>query len=317
MYILENDFEERMQKKRKATPIPRKRLKFEAQVLGMSDLLNASCNQVPQTPLDMFIADESSYGMPCSTSTPKSPARALPLHAAANTLNVGTDEPNVPISTVQQLLKLEVDKQLQPLSQRIEQLEQQERVSKNQLKLLQERIVQLERDVISSDAAVALQKAEVNNLKQAAARKQNDVTNVKTVPLTPLDCQKLHLYDSEFSSYHLDQQVLEDIRLHSNSKRHFISNMCRKMFSMEERIRDCNVAGIKTRAPMSPSRSRYGRIILYTSQQYQVPHNHELAKEVRNVIDDTNRKYREELKKRKNAKIVQESLIAAPPLDDA
>ena len=133
---------------------------------------------------------------------------------------------------------------------------------------------------------------------------------MNNISLTSLDCVKLNQHDSHIPCHFLDPDTLENLKLLSKSKRHFISNLCRKMFAMEERIRDCNVAGLKSRAPMSPDKSRYHTIVRYTAQLYQVDKSYQLGVEVRAVIDDTNRKYREEIKRRKSLKIVQESTIA-------
>ena len=98
----------------------------------------------------------------------------------------------------------------------------------------------------------------------------------------------------------LSQDDLARIRNFSKSKRIFVENLARKMYTMDERVRECNISGTRNRPPLSPKKARFERICVYTSQHFSCNMDTTLQAEVRKTIDDTNRRYREELKIKKH-----------------
>ena len=129
------------------------------------------------------------------------------------------------------------------------------------------------------------------------------------VTLTADDVQKINQYDSESANYTVDPEMLSQMKMFSKSQKVFIGNVARKMFAMNERYKECNVSGLKNRGVLSPTKIRYQRICGYTSTHFNVPIDARLTSEVKRVIDDVNRKFRTELKRRKNDRVVQESRI--------
>ena len=123
--------------------------------------------------------------------------------------------------------------------------------------------------------------------------------NLAEIELSPDDVQSTHDHDSLMPNYTLSQDVVTSIKEFSRSRRIFIANITRKMFSMQERAQDANTAGSKNRPALSPTKSRYRRICFYTAQQYNIPRDETLQSEVRKTMDDTNRRYRDDLKVRK------------------
>ena len=69
---------------------------------------------------------------------------------------------------------------------------------------------------------------------------------------------------------------------------------------MKERARECNVSGKNNRAILSPTKNRFHQICSYTAEQYGTQINEKLATEVRQTIDDTNRKFRSDLRRKKH-----------------
>ena len=290
----------------KAAP-PKKRKK-EAHVLASSEFPTAPTTQ-PLSPLSMFIADEEEENQPCFTSTPKSGAPPPPLDSSVDDSHpeplqqsslsrspeqtiaesvIEPPEPVIPLSVVKDLIKSEVE----PFKHRLEHAEQ---------------------EIFSLNAKLMLQQSDIERLKAAPKNLQALSFDVE---LHARDCEKVNENDSEVGSQTLDQETLCKIKTFSKSQRNFISNVARKMYSMEERVRDCNVAGSKNRSLLSPTKTRYERICAYTAQQYAIPVNAQLGATVRAAIDDTNRKYREELKRRKSKKNVRESQIVPVENDD-
>ena len=86
-------------------------------------------------------------------------------------------------------------------------------------------------------------------------------------------------------------------------------NLVKKAFSTEERARDCNIAGLKYRALLFPTKTRFQKICTYTATHYATEYDSSLATEVRQIIDETNRKFRDDLKKKKSQKLVDDSII--------
>ena len=147
---------------------------------------------------------------------------------------------------------------------------------------------------------------------RARPRPRPDISNIQ---LTPMDIERVHEHDSLTGAHSLAQEEIARTRNSSKSKRMFVANLTRKMFSMEERIRDCNVAGIRNRPPLSPTKTRFERICVYTSQQFGCAMDVALRAEVRKTVDDTNRRYREDLKVRKS-RFEAEGEIHQVPRDD-
>ena len=80
------------------------------------------------------------------------------------------------------------------------------------------------------------------------------------------------------------------------------------MYAMDERIRDCNVSGTRKKAPISPTKNRFSNICSYVAQQYNVALSIDFRALVRKTVDDTNRRFRDDLKLRKYRREYNENI---------
>ena len=268
----------------------KKRQKKDAKILGKSEFPSSQPLSQELTPLQLFEADEHSQASECTQHTQRqasfitdvdvarsplcasTPKADSPPHAERSNESLQSNaEPSVPLSAVQDLIKVEINEAVKSLRQELFECREQ----------------------------LADSRKDINSLQIQAAHQSAEISNLNEVSLTALDVVKVHEYDSETPCFHLDVETIQYIKDYSKSRRNFISNVARKMFSMEERARDCNVAGIKNRALLSPQKTRFNKICTYTAEHYGLQRSVQLAAEVRAAIDDTNRKYRDDLKKRK------------------
>ena len=119
------------------------------------------------------------------------------------------------------------------------------------------------------------------------------------VELTPEDIVSTHPYDSEVGAQTLAQDEIVKIRNFSRTQRIFEANLTRRMYSMHERAQDCNVSGVRGKPPLSPTFRRYEQICFYSAQQYNCNMDVSLQTTIRKNIDNTNRRFRENLISRK------------------
>ena len=61
---------------------------------------------------------------------------------------------------------------------------------------------------------------------------------------------------------------------------------------MTERVRVSNVNWTHDMPQLSPTKERFDKICLYTSQHYSSENNAKHKSEVRRIVNDTNRKFR-------------------------
>lgn len=295
----------------------KKRQKKDAKILGKSEFPSSQPLSQELTPLQLFEADEHSQASECTQHTQRqasfitdvdvarsplcasTPKADSPPHAERSNESLQSNaEPSVPLSAVQDLIKVEINEAVKSLRQ--------------ELFECREQLADSRKDINSLQIQAAHQSAEISSLKQKLDNRTTAVgsnSNLNEVSLTALDVVKVHEYDSETPCFHLDVETIQYIKDYSKSRRNFISNVARKMFSMEERARDCNVAGIKNRALLSPQKTRFNKICTYTAEHYGLQRSVQLAAEVRAAIDDTNRKYRDDLKKRKIKKNVEPGFL--------
>ena len=272
-------------------PAKKKQRTTGATILGLSDFPAPATAPAPaETPLDLFLADndEGPSAGPL-TSTPISSAASKPQFESPTQATEPIVHEFASTTEVQKIVQAALDSHKCACNsgEHIQMLEQRLAFCEGELKLSQQKITELT-DKLSQQEA-----------RGPGLKVRPDMSNMT---LTPLDAVKLHEHDSLVASVTLEPDVLSRMRTFSKSRRIFISNLARKMFSVEERVRDCNVSGAKNRPPMSPTKSRFERICYYTAEQFGVEMNAQLQADVRKIIDETNRKYRDELKIRKYRK---------------
>ena len=125
------------------------------------------------------------------------------------------------------------------------------------------------------------------------------------IELSDDDIVSIHPYDSETGMQTLSQDEIVKIRNFSRTQRIFEANLTRRMFSMHERAKDCNVSGVRGKVPLSPTFRRYEMICFYTAQQYSCTMDNNLQAAVRRTIDCTNRRYHDKLINRKQNQPVE------------
>lgn len=283
-------------------PLPKRQKTNAATVLGSSDFPSAKVStDNPQTPLDLFIANEEDTSFTrVLTSTPNHEDQA--------------DPPTEVIDNLRREMSDTIERRIQAAVTAIEQNYE------HRLNACQRRIANLERQLRERDQRSSDEidhrfeqfRQRIHDLEQSA---QNAVAerprapprpgNLSAIILRPQDVSPIHDYDSEHPQFNLTQDVVSQIKDFSKTKRIFISNLARKMFSMEERVRDTNVAGSHKRPPLSPTKTRYRRICNFVSQQYNCAMDSALQSEVRKAIDSTNRRFRDDLKLRKHREFAQ------------
>ena len=284
-------------------------------MLGMSSFppRETSITENIDTPLSSFLENEREQNIPSTppcTSTPASNAVRAPLnyHTPVQERHnncVSADK----VRQIMQELLIENDRKnherwLQ-YEQSVLKLQQQKldyktRLSmcERQLQDVQGRVQTCERNIEMRDQKIRDLEARINDRENADARPKVR-PDLSEISLTPLDAEKTNEHDTHVAAPVLDVNAVEQIKTFSRTKRIFVANLTRKMYSMEERIRDCNVSGTRNRPSISPTKSRYERICRYTSQHYNCNLDSSLQSEVRKVIDDTNRRFRDDLKIRK------------------
>ena len=301
-----------------ATPPPRKRHKFEAKVLGRSSFPDTSFAQL--TPAQLFEIDCEEDEHEPQTSTPKSRAPAFAKQIDVSNIEqpAARGQQLIDCTTLQQKIDSAVRAALEPVQAQL--AEQSKQLGVNELTFTQLRqeltLTQQELSRTQDELARAQQSILHNKFKiQSVEGKQIDQAQKAATPrhqtqvLTSLDVEKMHEFDSSEPSYQLEHSFLSHVKKHAKSRRIFIANVARKMFSTEERARDCNVAGVKNRALLSPTKTRFQKICTYTATHYATEYDSSLATEVRQIIDETNRKFRDDLKKKKSQKLVDDSII--------
>ena len=296
-------------KKRPAKTTDVKRLKkkkaTEAKVLGISEFPNTSCvDSVHESPLQLFEANELGQQEVINphASTPR--CNQLPdLEFTTPAPRVETPPPTLTPHTLSVAdVKLIVDEKLrsvdkpdrdyQQLVRRVIECETRQQTYQNDVN---RRITQLEVQLQARENEIAELKASA----QASRTVLKVRPDLSDITLTQLDAERVHEYDSEVPKQALSPDRLTKIHTFSNTKRIFVANVARQMYSMEERVRDCNISGAKNRPALSPAKSRFHSICYYTSEKYNCPNNAILQRDVTRTIDDTNRRYRDDLKIRK------------------
>ena len=109
--------------------------------------------------------------------------------------------------------------------------------------------------------------------------------------------------DRDLPSYTLDGIDLADIRYNSVNDGRFVATLRRRVFSIHERARDCNVMGQQGKLPISPERKRY-RMLCEAIKPHIRCDERTL---VRQKMDQINRSYRCTLIERKAAELVKGS----------
>lgn len=207
------------------------------------------------------------------------------------------------------LIMSAVENIAEPLRARVSAAERDAQLANSKLEPALQRITKLESEVLECKTQLNIKDFEIQSLKSKLEARSESSFIDPDISLTSYDVEKVNEYDSEVPNHTLDPETLTQIKMFSKSRTVFIGNVSRKMYSITERAKDCNVAGQKNRNLLSPSKSRYQRICGYASTQYGVPIDAKLGSEVRRVIDDVNRKFRIELKRRKSKRIVGEGSI--------
>ena len=274
------------------TPPP-KRKKGEAATLATSNFPGARAAVVASTSqIYDFDSDEESRPQ---TSTPKARAPSPPL-------------PQLSLRDVQRLIREAVQPLRDELSQLHAQLQQKCNCDcKEQLHEAQRDVLELQRQ--QRDLKFNLQAVEASQANRATKKKADNHANEI---LTDFDVEKVHQFDSEIPAYHLDQDVLARIKRNSLTTRVVIANLGRQMFSMKERARDCNISGGKNKEMLSPQKSRFEKVCSYASALCNEEATPQFVSQCKVVIDESNRKYREDLKKLKSKKNVNTSSIVEP-----
>ena len=273
------------------------------------------------TPLSLFVADENESSM------------SRIISADAYDTTIAPAQTHLDNQMTHDARSVNLDNR--SIIERLEALEQSVRARDNKLQACEEklrdrehRLLECERQIRERDARLTLCEQQLRDREQRLTRCEDQIRardrrildceeqlrdrvvtarvrprprpDISDVQLTPMDIEITHDNDSPIGAHTLAQEEVARIRNFSKSKRIFIANLTRKMFSMDERIRDCNVAGIRNRPPLSPTKTRFERICTYTAQQFNCNLDSALQGEVRKAIDDTNRRYREDLKLRKH-----------------
>ena len=123
--------------------------------------------------------------------------------------------------------------------------------------------------------------------------------NLNAIELVYDDVVIIHDGDTNVPTYHLAEDQLREVKLASQTRRRFIAQLSRMMYSIHERSRNTNVSGRQNREMLSPTKTRYKRIAMYTSQMYGCQCDQALHREIRLIIDETNRRFRDDLRMRK------------------
>ena len=217
------------------------------------------------------------------TLSPIVPHSVQPIAASSN---------NVPNSVNDQVL------------QRVSALERDLRVSNSMNDQVLQRVSALERDLRVSNAEIVQLKADVATLQNKSRQSNQRIVpmrppNLNDIPLLHIDIVPLHEGDTEVPKYHLSEVEQLNVKQSSKTQRRFIAQLTRMMYSIYERAQNVNVAGKHQREKLSPGKTRFQRIASYTAHTYHVNCNEPLLREVRVVIDETNRRYREDLRMRK------------------
>lgn len=189
--------------------------------------------------------------------------------------------------------------------QNVIQLQHQNLEYKQRLLQCEQKIQDQEGRVRQCEEQIQIRDEKIRDLEEQIANRENapgkpkirpDLSDIK---LTALDIEKTNEHDTNAPSPTLTPEETIKVKTFARSKRIFVANLTRKMYSMEERIRDCNVSGTRNRPAISPTKTRYERICRYTAQQYNCNLDASLQTDVRKTIDDTNRRFRDDLKIRK------------------
>ena len=170
-------------------------------------------------------------------------------------------------------------------------------VSEDVLSQMLDRIDSLERktEELQHEVRILKQASVVSNTGRKSIRPETLVN----VAISDADVVKLQPSDTSVPVYFVDQETLQRTKQQSRSKRRFVAEMTRMMFSIHERSRETNVNGRQQRGMLSPTKGRFQRICDYTATLFNENINDSLTREVTTVIDETNRRYRDELKLRK------------------
>ena len=169
----------------------------------------------------------------------------------------------------------------------------------------QQRISTLERGLERAYGEIAQLREELTAVKNENRRQRDRVVhlrppNLNDIQLLPIDIIPLQEGDTEVAKHHLSDDELITMRQSVQTKRRFIAQATRRMYSIYERAANVNVSGKFQREMLSPTKARFRRIASYAAHQYNVLNNEEHLRFVRTVIDETNRRYREELRLRKH-----------------
>ena len=258
--------------------------------------MDKNAQDISTTPLDLFIANENETSFHhVATSTPRRDVHEKQHEDLMATVrNEMEDIIEARVQAAVTAIQQNYEQRLSAFQQRITDLERQLRGREQHVNEdINYRFEELQRQISGLEEQVV-------GRNQPRARVPPRPENVCDIVLTPQDIKSTHDYDSEHANLNLPHDVVTHMKDFSKSKRIFVANLTRKMFSMEERARDVNVAGSRNRPPLSPLKTRYRRICNYVAQQYNCAMDSSLQTEVRKVIDDTNRRYRDDLKLRKH-----------------
>ena len=301
-------------------------------MLGVSEFPISCCPEKDhETPLQLFDADEraqiNSSRPQASTprgssaaelhfNTPGSYAPPSPPTLSPHKLSI-EDVKRIVQETLQDNLRHAADKQIQEnqqLAQRVHECKAQLITHKNEL-------ADSNRHINDLEGQIQQQQREITELRAAIAQQDSKTVlkvrpDLSDVSLTQLDVESTHEYDSIVPKQTLSPDRINRIRNFSKTKRIFVANVARQMYSMEERVRDCNVSGGKSRPSISPAKSRFQTICYYTSEQYGCPMDANLQRDVTKTIDDTNRRFRDDLKIRKYKRNSVEGTIVQINNDD-
>ena len=307
-------------------PPAKKRQKSNgAKVLGISDFPSCSKQAQLETPLELFTSDNNAGDISPHASTPIS-TRAAPLEfvtpaaaANVNTQNVSMEEMRQFVhSALHDRSMRDEDKhehRYQRLSRRCNEYETRllacEKIINDNTKEITELKAELKTAQQDNAELRATLAQQIN--RPGALKVRPDLSDIS---LTPFDVESTHEYDSNVPKQVVSPEKINKIRAFSKTRRIFIANIARQMFSMEERVRESNIAGAKNRPSLSPAKSRFQTICYYTSQQYNCAMDAALQSDVRKTIDETNRRFRDDLKIRKYKRTAAAGAIVPMNNDD-
>ena len=166
------------------------------------------------------------------------------------------------------------------------------------------KIEQLERGLSAANNRIGDLEAEVVTLKREVHARNNRLTptrppNLNSIDILNDDIVRLNDGDTDIPMYHLTDDQLREVKNDSLTRRRFVAQISRMMYSIDERAKNVNVAGKQNREMLSPTKIRFKQIGTYTSQMYGCPCDEVLYRDIRVIIDETNRKFRDDLRMRK------------------